>query len=155
MPPDPVSPVAALVARWKQMGQDFARMGTYGGQAKAWALKKCANELDAALGGAAAARHQQKGRVDDSQYDQPLATASENTPVPTAAPYRVEVEREGCECCGDGKQWEVYDADGVGIGGITFGTREEAEHLAEMLNDAYAAGQRAVRRSPAPGGPER
>lgn len=64
---------------------------------------------------------------------------------PEREPYRVEVEREGCEHCGDGKQWEVYDADGVGVGGMTFGCLDDAEHLAEMLNDAYGAGGAALR----------
>lgn len=56
-------------------------------------------------------------------------------------PYVVEVEREGCEQCGAGKQWEVYDREDVGVGGMTFGIKEEAEHVAEMLNDAFASGR--------------
>lgn len=59
-------------------------------------------------------------------------------------PYRVKLEREGCESCGDGKQWEVYDAEDVGIGGMTFGIKEEAKHVAELMNEAYQAGQSAL-----------
>ena len=52
-------------------------------------------------------------------------------------PYTVEVEREGCRECGEGKQWEVYDSKGIGVGGTTFGVKEEAEWLAGLLNDAH------------------
>ena len=62
-------------------------------------------------------------------------------------PYTVEVEREGCTYCGEGKQWEVYDDDEVGIGGSTFGTQEEAEHLAELLNDAFERGCQSAKRA--------
>lgn len=63
---------------------------------------------------------------------------------PSPLPYRAEVERDGCEHCGAGKQWEVYDRNDVGVGGMTFDDREEAEHLAEMLNDAYGHGQKSL-----------
>ena len=60
----------------------------------------------------------------------------------TVNEYRVEIEREGCKKCGEGTQWEVYDSQDMGIGGLTFGLREDAEHLRDLLNDAYALGQR-------------
>lgn len=54
--------------------------------------------------------------------------------------YEIEVEREGCRRCGVGEQWMVIDRSrDCGIGGTTFSEREEAEHLAELLNAADAA----------------
>ena len=97
----------------------------------------------------------QHGKELDHFFDQRVCAlcgcAQCQCTTPAAKPYRVEVEREGCERCGDGRQWEVYDHEDVGQGGITFGTREEAEHLAEMLNDAYQHGRKsALLRMPTP-----
>lgn len=50
--------------------------------------------------------------------------------------YRVEVDRNGCECCGCGKTWTVVDsADDVAIG-QSFEQAEDAEALADLMNDA-------------------
>ena len=61
-------------------------------------------------------------------------------------PYGVDVEREGCPHCGAGRQWEVYIMEGddaVGVGGQAFEDREDAEHLAAELNEAYRLGRAA------------
>lgn len=63
-------------------------------------------------------------------------------------PYRVEVEHGGCETCGDGKQWCVVGPDDVALG-ITFGVKEDAEELADMLSDAYVMGKRDVEKETA------
>lgn len=55
-------------------------------------------------------------------------------------PYRLEIEKNGCDHCGSGKTWDVVDPDGV-AGGTSYGDRDEAEELAGWLNEAYARGK--------------
>lgn len=54
--------------------------------------------------------------------------------------YTVEVDCGGCECCGDGKTWTVVMPDGVAMGQSFFNS-EDAESLADLLNDAFDAGR--------------
>lgn len=66
-------------------------------------------------------------------------------PVPSPGPYRVEVERDGCEHCGAGRMWTVganeEGADLIFIG-LGFDLQEDAEELAEYMNQAYCRGAR-------------
>lgn len=56
--------------------------------------------------------------------------------------YTVECDEDGCESCGAGKSWQVVDGEGVG-GGTSYHKREDAEEIADLLNDAYERGKAA------------
>ena len=56
------------------------------------------------------------------------------------ANYYVDTDGDPkCSHCGKGQYWMVIGPDGVG-GSTSFSRKEDAEDLAEMLNDAYTAG---------------
>lgn len=54
-------------------------------------------------------------------------------------PYYIEIDTIGCHTCGLGKTWMVVGPDGCG-GGTSYGDKDEAEEIADMLNEAYAKG---------------
>lgn len=56
------------------------------------------------------------------------------------APYSVSVDTNGCGHCGAGRTWMVVGPDGYG-GGQSFGDEEDAEALADQLNEAFYQGQ--------------
>lgn len=56
-------------------------------------------------------------------------------------PYRVEVDKGGCERCSHGQMWTIVGPDGYAFG-ESWGDREFVEDLVEYLNDAYEAGSR-------------
>lgn len=62
-------------------------------------------------------------------------------PLPIKA-YHVEIDpnNPGCPHCAEGKCWEVVDRKGTGIGGRTFGNREDADDFCEWLNMAHEEG---------------
>ena len=55
-------------------------------------------------------------------------------------PYFVEVEVNGCPCCGSGKTWIIVGPDETSLG-RSFLDQEEASDLADMLNTAYFQGK--------------
>jgi len=60
----------------------------------------------------------------------------------TKEPYRVEVEREGCERCGIGRQWAIVGpTDEEQATDCTYGDPEEAEHITAALNNAFEIGR--------------
>lgn len=57
--------------------------------------------------------------------------------------YRVEKENEGCKHCGHGDYWTIVSGTGddeIGIG-TSWGDRELADDICDLMNDAFAAGQ--------------
>lgn len=54
-------------------------------------------------------------------------------------PYFVEVDSNGCERCHSGKTWTVVGPDGDQQS-QSFDNEEDAEYLADALNEAYALG---------------
>ncbi|HZV46892.1 MAG TPA: hypothetical protein VFG06_06070 [Thermodesulfovibrionales bacterium] len=54
-------------------------------------------------------------------------------------PYRIEIDNEGCTHCGHNKTWAVIQPDGILLG-TTYGIEEDAQDMADELNDAYEAG---------------
>ncbi len=60
-------------------------------------------------------------------------------PRPNDEPFFVEVEKNGCELCGHGKQWTVVGPDGVAIG-QSFEDEELAADIAEYMNQGFHAG---------------
>lgn len=59
--------------------------------------------------------------------------------------YRVEVDKQGCEACGDGTFYDIvsgYDDEAVGSS-QHFSDRELAEWICEQMNNAYLAGRAA------------
>jgi hypothetical protein len=59
--------------------------------------------------------------------------------LPHDAPFRVEVDKGGCERCGHGTQWTVVGPDDVAIG-QSFEDEELADDIAEYMNQGYRAG---------------
>ena len=55
-------------------------------------------------------------------------------------PYTIEIESDGCEKCGHGKQWAIMRPDGVCLG-QTWENPEEAQQIADWMNEAFVAGQ--------------
>ncbi len=55
--------------------------------------------------------------------------------------YVVELDKQGCECCGAGNYWTVVGPDDVGIS-QSFADRCVAEDTAELMNSAFAAGRK-------------
>ena len=60
-------------------------------------------------------------------------------PAPVSA-YYVEVDHDGCGHCSAGKTWTVVGPDGTGQA-ISWGTQDEADDVAAMLNAAFECGQ--------------
>lgn len=54
-------------------------------------------------------------------------------------PFRVEVEKAGCERCGHGTQWTVVGPNEVAIS-QSFEDQELAEDIAEYMNQGFRAG---------------
>ena len=57
--------------------------------------------------------------------------------------YRVEPNKPGCSCCGHNQTWSVVWTDAKGIeceGSRSFGDQDDAQDLADCMNDAYADG---------------
>ena len=68
---------------------------------------------------------------------------------PASRPYKVvtEVEEHACPSCHqDAPGHLVVGPDDIGLGTTRFGEegKDEAEDLADMLNDAYEAGRESV-----------
>lgn len=57
-------------------------------------------------------------------------------------PYFVEVDQNGCEKCGSGRTWSVVGPDGSALG-ISYGYEEDADEMAEALNESFDAGRKA------------
>ena len=58
--------------------------------------------------------------------------------------YRVEVQTHGCERCSAGTTWAlVEDVSGepVEIGGVSYGDKETADDICDMLNEAFERGK--------------
>jgi hypothetical protein len=55
-------------------------------------------------------------------------------------PYFIEVDKGGCSECGHGRFWRVVCPDDSMIN-ATYENEEDAAKMAEMLNEAYAAGR--------------
>ena len=53
--------------------------------------------------------------------------------------YQVEVEKNGCERCGEGKMWVIV-ANGI-AGCTSYGNEDEAVELCDELNDAFDEGR--------------
>jgi hypothetical protein len=75
------------------------------------------------------------------------ARALEEAPAPPSedvemlgAAFRAEVDCEGCESCQAGRLWRVVGPDDFALGTM-YGDREEAEWVADCLNDAYEHGR--------------
>ena len=61
----------------------------------------------------------------------------------TKLEYNVEISSAGCERCGVGTQWAIVtnlNGEPTEIGGMTWGDKETAEDICEMLNEAYERG---------------
>jgi len=54
-------------------------------------------------------------------------------------PYTVVVDKPGCKHCGAGKSWMVRRPDGI-CGSTSYESLDDAEHEADILNDAFHAG---------------
>ena len=57
--------------------------------------------------------------------------------------YRVEVDHEGCEKCGAERTWTLIGPDRYAIG-ISYGKQEDAEEMADDLNEAFEKGKQSV-----------
>lgn len=57
--------------------------------------------------------------------------------------YRVECDRGGCGRCGAGAMWTIIRPDDVGFS-QSWSDKEFVDELADMLNEAYEAGARAI-----------
>lgn len=55
-------------------------------------------------------------------------------------PYRVEGRSEGCPTCQHGEQFDIV-GPGETAQSQSWGDREEADYVCELMNDAYAAGR--------------
>lgn len=55
-------------------------------------------------------------------------------------PYRVEVDKDGCETCGHGRMWTIVGPDNVALG-ESWGDKEFVDDIAQLLNEAYDAGR--------------
>ena len=61
-------------------------------------------------------------------------------------PYFVECDKEGCERCGAERTWTVMTPpDGETALGESWVSRDDAEHVAELLNEAFQEGMKAER----------
>ncbi len=90
----------------------------------------------------------------DSERKPYAAPAVESTPaVPAWAlapvpaeppPYRVEQALPACDACGGPPGFDVIGPDGVALS-TTYNEREDADCMAESLNDAYELGFEAAR----------
>ena len=56
------------------------------------------------------------------------------------SPYFVEVDTNGCGSCGHGRTYHVIHPDGM-AGSVSYEDSDEAEKEADMLNEAFEAGQ--------------
>lgn len=63
------------------------------------------------------------------------------TPELEKAEYRVEPKGKACQHCGLGEMWDVVDSDDVALG-ISYGSKEDAEEMADELNRAFLRGLR-------------
>lgn len=76
--------------------------------------------------------------------DETIDETIDETTEPTLGRYRVEQTDAGCPECGHGAYWSIVRPDGVAFA-RDFADKEEAEDLAEMLNDARLGGRAAER----------
>ena len=58
-------------------------------------------------------------------------------------PYFVEVNNNGCSKCGHDRTWDVIDPDGFALD-RSWEDEEEADWIAEILNEAYKMGERSM-----------
>jgi hypothetical protein len=54
-------------------------------------------------------------------------------------PYQVELNSEGCPHCGNDRLWDVVGPNETALS-ESYGDKEHAEYIADILNDAYALG---------------
>lgn len=54
--------------------------------------------------------------------------------------YRLEPCGRGCPTCGAGEFWDIVGPDDIALS-TSWGDKEHAEELVEMLNDAYLLGK--------------
>lgn len=54
--------------------------------------------------------------------------------------YRLDPCGRGCKSCGAGEHWDIIAPDGIALS-TSWGDKEFAEELVEMLNDAYEMGR--------------
>ncbi len=59
------------------------------------------------------------------------------------APYFIEVDQQGCSKCNAGRSWNVVGPDGVALS-TSYMEEEDAQDLADDLNDAFGKGVGAV-----------
>jgi hypothetical protein len=55
-------------------------------------------------------------------------------------PYYIEVDHNGCACCGSERTWIVVGPDGRGSS-TSYGSEDDAADLAEDLNIAFNLGK--------------
>ena len=82
--------------------------------------------------------HNNLNRFEHHEFVEP---PEEKDPEPA---YHIEVDINGCDKCGSGRCWLIIGPDGYG-GGQSYGEEEEADHICEMLNDAFDRGVAAGR----------
>lgn len=58
-------------------------------------------------------------------------------------PYFVEVNNDGCSRCGHDRTWTVVGPDGVALG-QSWVDEDDAQDVADWLNEAYEAGRGAI-----------
>lgn len=51
-------------------------------------------------------------------------------------PYHIELDRDGCKFCGEGKTWWVVGSDDVGDS-QSFGDEDAAQEKCDDLNEAF------------------
>lgn len=61
--------------------------------------------------------------------------------VAVKAPYYVEVDKEGCEKCGHDTLWSIVYRPDDCAGSASYGSKDEADDLCSLLNDAFDKGR--------------
>lgn len=61
-------------------------------------------------------------------------------------PYFVEVEANGCLVCGAAQTWAVIGPDGA-ASSVAWTDKEDADHFAECMNDAFYRGASSERKA--------
>lgn len=59
-------------------------------------------------------------------------------------PYKIELGHKGCECCGKGQLWDVVFEPTDCAGGTSYSNKNDAQEMADELNDAYDYGRQSV-----------
>jgi hypothetical protein len=61
--------------------------------------------------------------------------------IPMSEPYHIELGNRGCIECHHGETWDIIDPEGVALA-TSYGDKEEAEEVCEMLNRSFYFGER-------------